>query len=587
MSEDFPISRAAWRWALGLAGLILASAVVWSLADGRFGHPGPDGDDVMRLVQIRDFLAGQGWFDMHQYRLGPEGGTLMHWSRIPDVPILALYAVFDLFLSSDTALMWAISVWPPLSLLIVLAGLILGARHLGNGTVLVFTMIVALPVFLAHFRFLSGSIDHHNLQLGLLAVAIGASLDPLRRAPRLALSGIMLGLSVAIGAETYPFIGVLCAFHALDWAWTGTAARKGTVAFGLAFAGTIAVSFFATVAPSQWGAVYCDTLSIVSLCGGVIGGAGLALGAYLLPERNRNARFAVLAGIALVCAILFVFGAPQCLENPLDALPEDVRTLWLGNVVEARPLLAPAEDRWRFAAYALGTSVVGLTISLLAIAKGRQVRAHLLFAALLGIAVLLVLYQIRFYAFAHLIAVLPTALWCAHVFAEGRQGRGSQVAYLLALALSNPMLWMMPALALEPVVPPEPDAMAGCLTPQMVRLLNDVPPGTIVAGANLGGQILADTPQRVLSGNYHRDAAGIGDALAAFSAPPSEAGTLLREAGADYVLYCPGVPEDKILSKLHPDGLLAGLANGQVPGWLQPLGPEAGEGRLYRLSPRD
>ena len=57
-------------------------------------YVGRDNDDVMRLVQVRDLLAGQSWFDLTQARLGLEGGTLMHWSRLIDLPIAALISVF-------------------------------------------------------------------------------------------------------------------------------------------------------------------------------------------------------------------------------------------------------------------------------------------------------------------------------------------------------------------------------------------------------------------------------------------------------------------------------------------------------------
>ena len=40
---------------------------------------GADNDDIMRLVEVRDLLGGQSWFDMMQYRLGLADGTLMHW----------------------------------------------------------------------------------------------------------------------------------------------------------------------------------------------------------------------------------------------------------------------------------------------------------------------------------------------------------------------------------------------------------------------------------------------------------------------------------------------------------------------------
>jgi hypothetical protein len=219
--------------------MIFLSVVVVSLLRGRFGQPGPDGDDVMRLVQVRDLLAGQGWFDLHQYRLGPDGGTLMHWSRIPDIPIIVLTGLFDLFLPQDMALAWAISVWPPISMLILLGGLLLAVRNIGDGKLLVFTLIVGLFILLGHFRFLAGSIDHHNLQLGFLAVAVGAALDRQAGSRNMVLSAIMLAVSVAVGIELYPFVAVLCAFHAFDWAWRGAEIRNGTVAFGGGLAGQL------------------------------------------------------------------------------------------------------------------------------------------------------------------------------------------------------------------------------------------------------------------------------------------------------------------------------------------------------------
>ena len=57
----------------------------------RFRLPIGDNDSLLRLVEIRDLLGGQGWFDLHQYRMGPPGGFVMHWSRLVDAPIAADY----------------------------------------------------------------------------------------------------------------------------------------------------------------------------------------------------------------------------------------------------------------------------------------------------------------------------------------------------------------------------------------------------------------------------------------------------------------------------------------------------------------
>jgi Ca2+/Na+ antiporter len=586
MTSTRSISGTAQLWAWALAAMIFLSVVVVSLIKGRLGQPGPDGDDVMRLVQIKDLLAGQGWFDLFQYRLGPQAGTPMHWSRIPDAPILILTALFDLFLPSEMALAWAITVWPPLSLLIVLAGLALAARHLGDGKLLVFTFIVALPVLFAHFRFLSGAIDHHNLQLGFLAVAVGASLDPLVAQRSMALSAVMLALSVAVGIELYPFVAVLCGFHALDWAIRGETVRRGTFAFGAMLAVAIAVCFFGTVPPSHWGRVYCDSLSIISFLALAIGGGGLVFCAMFLSGYSLRVRLAGLVAVGAACGGVFVFQGPQCLANPLDVLAPDVREIWFNSIIEARPMFAQESGSWPFIAYAMGTSLVGLAISVRGVIRGQDVRTHLMFALLLTLGLVLMLYQVRFYVFASLLAIVPCAMWVTQVYDAGRKEGGSRVAYLALLVLANPALWALPPTLLAP---PEAKAeKAACLSEETLAALNSVPPGMILSDANVGALLLNQTAHSVMSANYHRDTAGIAASLKAFGLPPDEVPALLAENQVDYVLMCPGAAENMTFARLRPDGFLAHLSAGDEPEWLQPVAPvspDVSSGRLYRFIP--
>ena len=73
-----------------LVSLLMLATNAAAIAALRF----PDSDDTLRLVQVRDLLAGQGWFDLHQYRIDPgSGGVLMHWSRLVDAPIAAAILV--------------------------------------------------------------------------------------------------------------------------------------------------------------------------------------------------------------------------------------------------------------------------------------------------------------------------------------------------------------------------------------------------------------------------------------------------------------------------------------------------------------
>ena len=589
MTATGSISRTARLWACLLAGVIFFSVVAVSVVKGRLGQPGPDSDDVMRLVQIQDLLAGQGWFDLHQYRLGP-GGTLMHWSRIPDIPILALTGLFDLFLPQDTALAWAITIWPPLSLLIVLSGLMLAARNLGDGKLLVFTMIVALTVLIAHFRFLSGAIDHHNLQLGFLAVAVGASVDRFASPRNMVLSAVMLALSVAVGIELYPFVAVLCAFHALDWAWRGGDIRRGTMAFGAALAGAIAICFVGTVPPSAWGHVYCDSLSVISFLALAIGGGGLALCAAFLSGYGRNIRFAGLAAIGVACGTVFLLQGSQCLANPLDALAPDVRNIWFDSIGEARPMFAQEGGRWPFIAYAMGASLVALVVSVAGIARRKDVRTHILFALLLSVGVALMLYEVRFYVFAALLAIIPCAIWVTEVYAAGREEGGSRIAYLGPLVLANPALWALPAGLIAPMPDSETVPASACLSDETLAALAAVPPGMILSDANAGALLLEETPHSVMSANYHRDDRGIAASIEAYSLPPDDVPALLARNQVDYVLVCPKAPELKTFTELRPDGFLARLGAGEVPDWLQPVAADPRDeasGRLYRVVPQD
>jgi hypothetical protein len=79
-------------------------------------------DDAMRLVEVRDFLAGQGWFDLTQYRLSPPDGVATHWSRLIDVPLAALIRAGEILAPSALAERVAVIIWPAGLLLLYLAG---------------------------------------------------------------------------------------------------------------------------------------------------------------------------------------------------------------------------------------------------------------------------------------------------------------------------------------------------------------------------------------------------------------------------------------------------------------------------------
>src|SRR5258708_5838822 len=89
-------------------------------------------DDAMRLVEVRDLLAGQGWFDLTQYRLNPPDGVVMHWSRLIDLPLAMLIRAGETVLPSAIAERVAATIWPAALLLIFLAGVARLAHELAR-----------------------------------------------------------------------------------------------------------------------------------------------------------------------------------------------------------------------------------------------------------------------------------------------------------------------------------------------------------------------------------------------------------------------------------------------------------------------
>src|SRR5947207_12266504 len=79
-----------------------------------------DTDDAMRLAQLRDWLGGQGWYDLHQGRVA--GGYESHWSRLIDVGLAGTLWGLGWFAEPAMAERLMCTVWPMLWLLPVIAG---------------------------------------------------------------------------------------------------------------------------------------------------------------------------------------------------------------------------------------------------------------------------------------------------------------------------------------------------------------------------------------------------------------------------------------------------------------------------------
>src|SRR5690606_31880777 len=114
------LTRQDWLWLIAVWWLAVVTLAWRSLAANGAGPFFLDTDDAMRMVMVRDFLAGQGWYDLVQHRLNTPYGAEIHWSRLIDLPLAALLFLSTQFTDLETAQIVTGTIWPLMLLAILL-----------------------------------------------------------------------------------------------------------------------------------------------------------------------------------------------------------------------------------------------------------------------------------------------------------------------------------------------------------------------------------------------------------------------------------------------------------------------------------
>lgn len=558
-------------------------------------YVGRDNDDVMRLVEVRDLLAGQSWFDLTQVRLGPEGGTLMHWSRLIDLPIAGLMALLRPFVGAMQAEVLALAILPICLALPLLAAMGLAGRRVGGTPSMHFCLGLTALFIATSNRFLGGAIDHHNVQLVLVAVMLAMLVDRQYRASSYAIAGLAAALAIAIGAETTPFVAMVCAVVACQWAAVGGKAARTTVAFGLSLAAGLSLFFFVTVPPRLYLAATCDNLSIAFYSLALTGGGLLALAAAMVSDRPTVVRFFALGacGLGIVAVALSV--APQCLGNPLAGLDPLLRELWLDNVTEARSFVAVARTESASIGAYYFTGAFAALLCVWRIWRRDRIGLNLILFALVFSSLMIALIQVRGMAFSNLLAIVPIALLLTDLRARsngGTAGVGASLLYVGTLVISVPAVWAMGGTLVDKGigghVAGENAVSNGeaCLTAASLADLEDLAPSFVVGPSDIGAALLLHTQHRVLSAPYHRNAAGMLAELKIGLARPEEAEAMLRQLGHPVLAFCAADVQARMIAARAPQGFYAELTAGRVPAFLSPLPVSAGASiRLYALKP--
>jgi hypothetical protein len=583
--------------------VLIAMAVLTALAaimhfSSYIDYVGADNDDVLRLVQVRDLLSGQGWFDLTQTRLGLEGGTLMHWSRLIDLPIASLILIFSMVMDPVMAEATALFAWPMITVLPVFYALALAGQTLAGASGRLIALLLAFLFVLSINRFQPGSIDHHNVQLGLVAVIAACLIMPGRSAMAHAVAGFAAAMAIAIGAETTPHIAVIALIVALQWLWLGEPMRAAALAFSLTMASALTAVFFATVPQTQYGLVACDALSTGFYALGVVGAGSFFLAAAATSQHGFAVRFAAigLAGVATLGLTVLI--APQCLGNPLAGLDPLLKSMWLNNVTEAQSVLAQLRvEPWSIGGF-YAVPVLAMALCLWNIRERRQVHAYGVLLVLLLVSWAIALVQVRGAVFANLLSAIPMAALITDLRARANadpKNLRKGLAFASVSFVAVPFVWAfagaLASMGVDKAMGREVEGLPTkskkvCTDADAMASLAQEPAGVVSGPSNLGAHILRFTSHRALSAPYHRNQGGMLTELYAAMAKPKDAVKFLRGAGVTVLAYCLSDPQTRTVMAAAPEGLYAELAKGNVPDWLEPVpATKSAPLQLYRVLP--
>jgi hypothetical protein len=581
---------------IGLALLVAAAVVLVHAVKGFpliYGE-NADNDSLMRMVEVLDWLSGQGWYDLHQYRMGPAGGFLMHWSRFVDAPIAALLLLAKAVTGGMESAQTIVEIlYPALLMAATLYLLLRFVRRLGNEEALLpATFIGALALYQLPL-FQSAALDHHNVQLVLVLMTMLFLLEAPRRPMTGFAAGTMAALSLVVGMETAPYVALAGAVAALGFLFRGEAERRSAAMFGAGFAVVSAASFLATVPASLWAAPRCDAFTLPQMSIAALAGAGLFVIATVpacgATFRNRFLSFMVLA--AAVAALL-VLAFPECLAAPYAGLDPKLRTYWLDSVTEAQSFRRILMAQPVMVATYYCTPFLAALTMLLRARRARPDRDELIFGAFLLAAVLVSLWQVRGVYFSIPLSIVPLAVWVGEWRARiaDRPVKGGAAKLIAVWLLSFNIAWSSAAEAAIGRLAPQKASGGGgvpqgaCLSPGDYATLASMPRTTVLAITNLGAPILRYTGQRALAGPYHRNAEGALAALNALIGTDQEALAVIRRYGVTIVASCPGNVETKSLDHEAPAGLAARLGRNERPAWLAPVPSTADQPlKLFRV----
>jgi hypothetical protein len=570
--------------------------LVFIYKDKILSGDGWDPDDQLRMVQLRDFLGGQSWFDTTQYRMNPPGGAPMHWSRLIELPLAAIVILLTPLFGTAAAEMAAAALVPIFcfgGIAFLLSGI---AEKIGGRGAGIVTMLLTMtsPALLLQLRPMR--IDHHGWQIFCAVLALSTLFWAHKRRAALVM-GAALATWVHISLEGAPMTAAF--FLMLGWRWIAEAGlvkrEEGPRLFWTlcSFAGLSLSLFLGTQANGFGARQYCDTVSPAHIWA-ILGAVTVLLPAIYLNPVHRTPRLIAAIFAGAVAIGLLIWLAPNCTTGAFGDMDPVVREYWYIYVNEGLPI-------WHqelAVALTLITPLFVAVVALWIVYRGAdalhrpllsQLGFFLIYASILSLLVF------RTVSVATAFTIVPVALCLVAAFNRYRSEpvlvqrlilvpgaiillTSGIVAGTVAGAFSDDKDSLIAINAAK-----RADAVDQCESLPSIKALTALPIGNIVAPFDIGPAILLTSQHKILASGHHRNSQGMRDQIDIFRLPPMQARTIIARHAITYIVACSGASELRNYVRKNPSGLWAQLDNGKTPDWLEYRG-QLGRGmKVWRV----
>lgn len=582
-------SRLTMGWQIALAwaaiSLLLLAINASAIATMAF----PDQDDTLRLIQVRDWLGGQSWFDVTQYRLNPPDGAPMHWSRLIDIPIALGLLVLEPIFGQVVAEKITLAAIPLLTLLCIMQLLgRLACRLFDRSTALFACFVIALSVPVME-QVRPMRIDHHAWQIVMAMIAFAAAFDPRPKRSGL-ITGLALALWLTISIEGLPMAAAFMALYAMQWIGDGAQRHRLLYAM-LALAGGCAALHLATSLNPVSFQVYCDALSPLHIA--IFGSGACAIAAMaMLNPHNRIILIASFAAIGAAALATILSAAPECSRGAFADMDPLVRSFWYDNISEGKPI-------WTQDVRTVCEILALPILALLALWKMQRSDAPLTTAQQFSMAVLVLaslaiaVFVERAGAVSNLIA-LPAGVWLIRLLlfkartVENGLQRIAATAGVFMLLVPGHIAFAASHLTGSNATEQAVRLARNCALPEHLAALDSIAPAHFMVPTDSGPALLYATHHAATASGHHRNHIAMRNVIRSFASNPEVAHAIINRHKVEYIAYCPGLYGPLVYQRDYPDGLLARLEKGDSPEWLTAVDVEGTQGlKLWRVkSPR-